>query len=160
MRNVALILIILTCIPMLAKADWNSFNENLKARIQQEAEKQKQKKADRQVASAPAAMAPSLVCDAALSSLNVCYAFTGAGNTDSKSKKGNEFACKMMRGKLMESSLCPTERLIGKCTVLAGQPKEYSLFYYTGRHTKSSAQADCRNPKSSIHVQGAGVWSE
>jgi hypothetical protein len=120
--------------------------------------KSDQKPADSASASAPS---PSIVCDSA-QELRLCYAFSGKDNSEKNTNKGNEMACKFMRGRFLASSICSMEGALGKCTVLQGQPKEYTLYYYTGgklNFDKASAERDCKNAKSSFHAQGAGVWS-
>jgi hypothetical protein len=111
----------------------------------------------RSVASTPA-IPPAPVCDASIRN-GICYSFTGSQHADSKTARGNEMACKMLRGKLVAASTCPEKRLLGRCRVSAGDPKEYILHYYSsGRLNKAKAEQDCANPKSSIHAQGAGQW--
>ena len=111
-------------------------------------------------APAPAAkLGPSPICNAQRS-IGICYAFTGAEGSDAKKSKGNQMACKMMRGTWLGSATCLETAAYGRCTVLAGQPGEYSLYYYAGgKMTKEKAMADCADPKSSIHRQGAGAWT-
>jgi hypothetical protein len=121
-------------------------------------DKKDEKKPDGQQ---PAAATPSIVCDSA-QTIHICYAFTGTGNAEDKTAKGNQFACKFMKGRYLASSTCSTEGALGVCTVLKGQPKEYKLYYHPGEKTnftKESAEKDCKNPKSSLHVQGPGEWS-
>ncbi len=121
--------------------------------------KNKNQSDDKQQTSQPAA--PSMVCDA-MGSYAICYAFTGAGNSESNTQKGNEMACKLMKGSFAISSTCKTDGVLGKCAVLPKQPKEYTLYYYSGgpmKFTPASAETDCKNPKSSLHAQGAGQWS-
>jgi hypothetical protein len=90
----------------------------------------------------------------------LCYAFSGNENAQDKTKKGNEMACKLMRGQFLPSATCPSQNALGRCRVLAGQPKEYTLFYYSGgKINQDGAQSDCVNPKSGLHIQGAGEWT-
>lgn len=101
---------------------------------------------------------PSPVCDASLR-VGLCYAFTGADHIVEKTSKGNEMACKLFSSRLTPAATCPEQRLLGRCKVAAGTPKEYVLHYYTGgKLDKTKAQQDCANPKSGLHAQGAGQW--
>ena len=101
---------------------------------------------------------PSPVCDASLR-VGLCYAFTGADHIVEKTSKGNEMACKLFSSKLTPSATCPEQRLLGRCKVAAGTPKEYVLHYYTGgKLDRTKAVQDCANPKSGLHAQGAGQW--
>ncbi len=124
--------------------------EKLKAELKKQAKKQG--------AAVPVELPPAPVCDASIRN-GICYAFTGAAHADSKTAKGNEMACKLLRGKLVAASKCPDQRLLGRCKVAGGDPKEYVLHYYmTGKLNMSKAQQDCSNAKSGLHAQGAGVW--
>jgi hypothetical protein len=133
--------------------------EKLKAELQKRAEEHKAKTQQNQAQAATTEQVPAAtVCDASLR-FGVCYAFTGSENASEKVSKGNEMACKLMRGKMAAASKCPENKLLGRCKVLGEQPKEYVLHYYSsGKMNKNKAEADCTNPKSGLHAQGAGRW--
>jgi hypothetical protein len=134
--------------------------EQLKAELKKRAEEHQAKVNARKETKAAAAqdLPAGLVCDASLRN-GICYAFTGTANTDSKVAKGNEMACKFLRGQLKQAGICPSARLLGRCKVVGGQPKEYVLHYYMGgKLNLAKAQEDCANPKSGLHAQGAGEW--
>lgn len=151
-----LVLIILSFFIVQAHAvDMDQLKAELKKRVEEHKAKEQEKKQNQNAANElPAAP----VCDATISN-GICYAFTGPGYADSKASKGNEMACKLLRGKLLPASKCPDARLIGRCKVAGSTPKEYVLHYYAnGKMTSGKAQADCSNAKSGLHAQGAGVW--
>ena len=101
---------------------------------------------------------PAPVCDASVRT-GICYAFVGSQHSDAKIAKGNEMACRLLRGKMVQASTCPDKKLLGRCRVSAGEPKEYILHYYqTAKINKAKAEQDCSNPKSGLHAQGAGQW--
>ena len=148
MKNLTGVLIIACLFTASAShaLDLNQLKSNLKEKLE------KNKK--HPVAEIP----PTLVCDASAQA-KLCYAFVGEENKN-KGRKGNEFACKLMKGQFTEPGSCPSEKALGRCDVATGQPKEYVLFYYSGgRITRSGAERDCVNAKSSLHVQGAGTWT-
>jgi len=132
----------------LDKPDSRPDMEQLKAELKQQ----------RTTQSRAQKLPPSPVCDASLR-VGLCYAFTGADHIVEKTSKGNEMACKLFSSKLTPSATCPEQRLLGRCKVAAGTPKEYVLHYYTGgKLDKTKAEQDCANPKSGLHAQGAGQW--
>jgi hypothetical protein len=106
---------------------------------------------------AAANLKPGIVCDAS-ATMGLCYAFSGPKNNEKQSANGNQFACKLMKGRYVDSGLCPSVAM-GQCKVAAGKPDEYTLLYYSGkRMTAAQAKKDCTDPKSGLHAQGAGVW--
>jgi hypothetical protein len=139
--------------------DLKKLAEKLKAKHEQKAPPPAAAPAGAQAAAPAPVAAPSIVCDASAGN-RLCYSFQGAENSVEKVSKGNQMACKFMRGRYLASNTCPSSNLLGKCTVLQGQPKEYSLHYYAGgKIDLAKAKEDCANPKSGLHAQGAGVWT-
>jgi hypothetical protein len=131
--------------------------EKLKTELKKRAEEHQAKQHAKKNAAA-GDLPPAPVCDASLRN-GICYSFTGSAHSDSKASKGNEMACKLLRGKLIPASKCPDQRLLGRCKIAGGQPKEYVLHYYmSGKLNMSKAQQDCANAKSGLHAQGAGTW--
>lgn len=91
-------------------------------------------------------------CNAAQSA-GICYQF-------SQVQKGNQFACKLLRGRYLASAGCPTVGALGTCSV-----KDYVLHYYppTGpqarvQFNKKTAEADCLSASSPFHAKTAGTW--
>ena len=155
----SLVLVLFGTFALAAPASQAGWNIKLGNKVI--AGKPDEKKPEEKKAAAPAEATPSIICDSA-ATLHLCYAFSGTGNADSKASKGNEMACKFMKGRYLASSSCSTEGVLGVCTVLQGQPKEYKLYYHPGgklNFNKESAEKDCKNAKSSLHAQGAGQWS-
>jgi len=142
-----------------AKPDSRPDMEQLKAELKKPAEEHQAKvQQQRATQSRAQKLPPSPVCDASLR-VGLCYAFTGADHVVEKTAKGNEMACKLFSSKLTPSATCPEQRLLGRCKVAAGTPKEYVLHYYTGgKLDKTKAEQDCVNPRSGLHAQGAGQW--
>lgn len=110
-----------------------------------------------QPAATPDPEAKAGLCDAS-GTVGLCYVFSGEKNKEQRAEKGNQMACRIVRGKFTPGGACPTAGRLGKCTIKAGTPEEYVLVYYSGKFDTAKASADCGNPKSSIHIQGAGVW--
>lgn len=108
------------------------------------------------VLSAVAAQRPAAdTCNAARTA-GVCYSFA-------ESKAGNQFACKVMKGRYLASSQCSSVGALGSCTVKAtpgSKAGDYSITYYPSpRFNLQSAQTDCESTTSALHAQGAGTWT-
>jgi hypothetical protein len=102
---------------------------------------------------------PGGVCDAS-GGVGLCYVFSGANTATKNVQDGNKMACKLFKGQFAASAPCPADNQIGKCTIKAGTPDEYVLYYYVSQNFDATkAAADCTNAKSSVHVQGAGTWA-
>ena len=98
------------------------------------------------------------VCNAQ-QSIGLCYLFVGKKNAENQTSQGNQMACKLFKGQFSAGDPCPQPNRLGTCTIKGGAPDEYRLIYYpTQNFDAGKAQSDCVNPKSSIHVQGAGTW--
>lgn len=136
--------------------DLGKFKNQIQS-LQQNIQHKSQNNPSTSTANASATHSP--ICNA-VNTNKLCYAFTGPTNTDSKTAKGNEFACQILKGQYQPSGTCPTVGAFGKCAILKGQPKEYFLFYYEGgRFGALQARGECKNKKSSLHAQGPGDWS-
>lgn len=99
------------------------------------------------------------LCDSSRAT-GICFVFSGTKYLNASEQMPNRMACNLLQGEFRPAGQCTPEGQLGRCTIAKGAPDEYMLYYYQNKNLDiRTAQQDCANPKSSIHIQGAGEWA-